>query len=423
MGTIIHKSDYIHDLLRYIENNIAGDLDAEFLSNVGYVSLPKLYRDFYNKTGHSVKEYIRKRRLSNALALIKTSELELTDIAFNCGYASYLTLWRAIKQTLNLAPSEYKNGNTYYFFPPLDGQSLQSVTVLNDTIPQTRRILYYHSKLLGIENAAIECFLEQFPDYNGRIFGRNGKQIGNKFCYELYVSATGIDYNVLKSYGFEIAQEIPVLMMTFATSTIRNIGSEINEAWDYLYFDWLQDSMFEYTEQPYYEEYLIKNSKPTKLKLYLPIRKRHQETKITLVENPDLCFITAKAIGDNAEKMASRFVVDYITKNYPHIVNSSKALFLQKNGNTYICGVQVNPDLPFIESEQITRIISQHHSYLILESRVMGDYDRYVMMLLLFAKNNGMTVDKQGIFAIYNTIKGIDNISIKMYCPVKIVIK
>jgi len=423
MGTTIHKSDYIRDLLRYIENNIAGDLDAEFLSSISYVSLPKLYRDFYNTTGHSVKEYIRKRRLSNALALIKTSELELTDIAFNCGYSSYLTLWRAIKQTLNLAPSEYKDGNTYYFFPPLDSQSLQSVTVLNDTIPQTRCILYYDSKLLGIENTAIEYFLEQFPNYNGRIFGRNGKQTGNKFCYELYVTAIETDYSVLKLSGFKVAQEIPALTTTFATSTIRNIENEINAAWDYLYSDWLQDSMFEYTEQPYYEEYLLKNSKPTKLKLYLPIRKRHQDTKITLVENPDLCFITAKATGSNAEKMASGFVVDYVTKNYPHIVNSSKALFLQKNGNTYICGIQVNPGLPFIENEQVIRITTKLHSYLILESRVMGDYDRYVMMLLSFAKDNGMTADKQGIFAIYNTAKGIDSISIKMYCPVKIVIK
>jgi len=76
---------YLSDLFRFIENNISDNLDTEILSRTGYVSSPKLYRDFYNLTGHSVKEYIRKRRLSNALALIKTSEMELTDMLFNVG--------------------------------------------------------------------------------------------------------------------------------------------------------------------------------------------------------------------------------------------------------------------------------------------------------------------------------------------------
>lgn len=419
----IHKIEYVNNLLQYIEGNVSLDLDTGFLSNAGYVSSPKLYRDFYNMTGHSVKEYIRKRRLSNALALIKTSDMELTDIAFQCGYSSYLTLWRTIKSTLGMTPSEYKNSNIYYFFPPFNGEPLQSVTVSNDTIPQTLQILYYSSKLADIENVAVKTFLQVFPNYTGRIFGRNGKQNENRFCYELYLTDTETDYSILKQYDFEVVKIIPYIDAIFATSTVRNDEPKINAAWDYLYSDWLQNSMFEYTEEPYYEEYILRNAKPVRLKLYFPIQKRNEDTKIALIRNPGLRFITAKAKGYNAEKTASQTVVDYIKECHPYIVNSSKDLYLHKDINSYTCGIQVNSELQFKEDKNIKILATEHNNYLVLESSVMGDYDRYAIMLLSFAKNNGMEVDEKGIFAVYNTVKGIDNVSIKLYCPVKIVIK
>ena len=423
MHEALNQNEYMTRLVRHIEVNLPYEMDAGLLSSVGYVSLPKLYRDFYNLTGHSVKEYIRKRRLSNALAFIKTSDMELTDIAFQCGYSSYLTLWRAIKQTLSLAPSEYKDGTTYYFFPPFTGEPLQSVMVSNDMIPQTLRVLYYDSKLTDIENTAVKTLLQAFPNYNGRIFGRNGKQKESRFCYELYLSDTETDYSKLELFDFEIMGLIPCFTSIFATSTVRNDEPKINAAWDYLYSEWLQHSMFTYADKPYYEEYIIKNGKPVKLKLYLPIRKRSEEMKIILIGNPGLRFITAKAKGYNAEKIASQTVVDYIKKHYPHVVNSSKDLYLHKDVNSYTCGVRVDSELPLVEDENITSLITEHNHCLVLESSVMGDYDRYADTLFSFAHDNGMDADRKEVFAVYNTAKGIDSVSIKMYCPVKIVIK
>ena len=46
---------------------------------------------------------------------------------------------------------------------------------------------FYHSKLLGIENRAVACLLSVLPGYDGKLFGRNGTQNGNRFCYELYI--------------------------------------------------------------------------------------------------------------------------------------------------------------------------------------------------------------------------------------------
>jgi len=308
-------------------------LDTGLLRNVGYVSCARLYRDFYSITGHTVKEYVRKRRLSNALALIKTSDMGLTDIAFQCGYSSHQALCRAIRQTLGITPSEYKKNDIYYFFPPWSGEPLQSVVVSGETIPRAQRVLFYHSNLTNIENTAVGTFLQAFPDYNGRIFGRNGEQVGNKLCYELYMTDTGRDYNKLNTYGFIITHETSCFTATFATSTVRINERNINAAWDYLY---------------------------------------------------------------------------------------SEEFYLRKETDAYICGVRVKSELRIAGAENIESVRTNPNNYLILESRVAGDYDRYADMLLTFACDNGMTADKPGIFAVYDAQESFDNPRIKIYCPVKI---
>ena len=76
-------------LFAELEQNITGDLSMERLAKAGLLSRSQLYREFYNTAGHTMGEYIRRRRLSNALALIKTSQLSLTDIAYQCGFSSH----------------------------------------------------------------------------------------------------------------------------------------------------------------------------------------------------------------------------------------------------------------------------------------------------------------------------------------------
>ena len=77
------------------------------------------------------------------------------------------------------------------------------------------RLTFYHTKLANIESKAVKAFINAFPDYGGRIFGRNGKQDGSKFCYELYLTDTATNYDILKSCGFEAAQEVPLFYRRF----------------------------------------------------------------------------------------------------------------------------------------------------------------------------------------------------------------
>lgn len=420
MSEMLYKSEYMNRLIWYIEKNLPGDLDTWLLSNVSYTSHTQLYRDFYSLTGHSVKEYIRKRRLSNALTLIKTSDFPLPDIAYQCGYSSQQAMCRAVKQTLGLTPLEYKNGDVYYFFPPFDGEPIHSVTVSAKIIPQTLCVMFYHTSMKDIENMAVETFLGAVPEYSGRIFGRNGKQDGNRFCYELYLSDIGKDYGKLRECGFKVSREHPRYSATFATSAVQNNERKINTAWDYLYSVWLQNSMFEYTNEPYFEEYIVKNSKAVKLRLYLPIKKRDEETKIMLVSNPGLCFIAAGAKGYDAEKTASATVIDYLTAHCASILKTSKQFYVHRSISFCVCGVEVNTELQIAEDENVVNIVTDDSDYLVLESSVMGDYNRYADLILSFARDNGMKANREEIFAVYDAKESFENPKIKMYCRVKV---
>lgn len=419
MSDRTQKAEYPHSIFRYIECNMAEAMDTELLTAIGAISCAQLYRDFYSLTGHSVKEYIRKRRLSNALALIKTSDVGFTDIALQCGYSSHQALCRTVRETLGLTLSAYKSGETHYFFPPWRGKPPHSVRVSSETIPRTRRVLYYHSSASNIEHLAVGALLRALPDFHGRIFGRNGEQAGSRFCYELYLTDIGDDRK-LRLCDFEPSQDAPCTTAVFATTTVGNDARKINAAWDYLYAEWLQDSMFEYTGEPYYEEYLIKKDRPAKLRLYLPIQRRSANPRIRLVSNPGLRFIVSKGQGRNAERIASQTVVHYLTAHNPRFLRAAREFYLRKERDACVCGVRATADLSIPDAENLERFVTDRADYLVLESSVMGDYGRYADLLLAFARDSGMTADASGVFAVYDTSEGFDNPSIQMYCPVKI---
>ena len=403
-------------LLAELERNITDDFSMERLAEAGLISRTQLYREFYNVTGHTMGEYIRRRRLSNALTLIKASRLSLKEIAYRCGFSSQAALNRAVRQAVGMTPSAYKASQACYFFPPYAGQALFPVAVKPESIPATLCLRYYDAKYKGIEERATAAFLALAPGFRGRLFGRGGKQRGAKSCYELYITdyerLLPMLYNSeLKKSGFEIGEPGPAMDTLFATTAVPNEESRINAAWDYLYLAWLAGSMFERTEQPYFEEYILKNGQCAKLRLYLPIQKRADCANITLETNPALHFVVVAA---KTEKAASRAVTDYLKARHPQVLQGIKEFYLQQNPCGYTCGVRVDSPL---EGHTLT---PEPGHYLVLHSPSMGDYDALCNRLLSFAEGNGMAARREDCFAVYDAHGGYRNLGMKLYCKVNL---
>jgi AraC-like DNA-binding protein/predicted transcriptional regulator YdeE len=384
-------------LLAELEQNIADDLRVERLAEAGQLSRTQLYREFYNATGHSVKEYVRKRRLSEALALVKHTDMPLTQIAHDCGYGTEQALCKIVKAAVGQTPAQYKASGEEYYFPSYDGTQGLPVTVATETIPPTRRLRYYDSQLQGLENRALAWLFASRPDYSGRIFGRNGKQEGAKLCYELYIESDCADQ--------------PGVSGTFAKTTCPNIEDEINAAWDYLYNDWLKTSMFAYAEQPWFEEYIHAGRQIKRLRLYLPVVKRPGFHKIRLRQCGETHFLVARKSGANAEKASSDAVVRFLTAHYPRLAQTARQLYVstaQEGGpglrlvraQTYTCGIQLQAPInlpPGCNIEILTRPAGE---YAVLEGDCCGDTSAYEAVLAAWMGGMGLQASAAP-FAVY----------------------
>jgi len=372
-----------------------------------YASRRQKYRNAYNATGHTMKEYTRKRQLSNALAMIKASEIPLAEIAYLCGFSSQQALCRSVKARLGITPTEYKSGDTYYFFPSYKAGISQTVTVAAEQIPDTVCFKFYNQKNEQIEDEAIKSFFAEIPRYTGRIFGRNGKH-----CYELYLTET--EYKHIN--GFTFCGIKSGFTERLATTVVNYNEKAINAAWDNLYNKWLPTSMFQTTDNSFFEEYNIKNGKPVKLKLCIPIKKREEEMTLTIIQNPKLCFVVASAIGYNAEKDAAIKIIEFMNDKSIGFVSSREFLVAVKNGE-HTCGIKVNPGFDII-NEGFQKFETSENYYAVLKSNVIGDYNLYVNMLYSFVEENNLNVENDSIFAVYDADNGYENPTMKLYIKI-----
>ncbi len=184
----MQKASYINTVIQYIENHLMSEIDPEIIAKRHFISLSQLYRDFYAYTEHSVKEYIRKRRISNACEKIKCSDTSLAVITDESGCQTQQAFHKKFKSIVGMAPIEYRQSDTYFYFYPFFVDEISiAVKVGNEEIPEYTITRFYDSCLIGIENKAIASLGE----IKGRVFGRNGKQIGNQFCYEVMAVKPG----------------------------------------------------------------------------------------------------------------------------------------------------------------------------------------------------------------------------------------
>ena len=400
--TTIDKLQYIDAVLPYIERHLTEDLNPENIAGLHFVSLSQLYRDFYACTGHSVKEYIRKRRISNACEKIKCSDMPLAIIADESGYQTQQAFHKQFKNIVGMTPLEYQQGNTYFYFYPFTINEISlAVKVGTETIPECATTRFYDSCLISIEDKAIAALGE----ITGRVFGRNGKQIGSQLCYEIMTERTG-----------EVKTDL------YATCVVNYNESEINDGWNYLYNIWLSASMFEESGDGYFEEYIFQNGKPRKLKLYLPVKKRKIEQHIAITSIPEAAFVIAREKGYNAERKASEKVMAFLQERHPLLIRNAQKFYVCSYDDICECGTECGDGfrLPNESGLEIKRIPAGR--YAILPDDRLGDIRMGGAKMDLWLQNNSIVHENEPVFAVYETLNGKydnENIRMKLYKRLK----
>jgi AraC-like DNA-binding protein len=391
---------YISNLINDLNNTNSNKNTIFSITNKRFVSTTQLYRDFYNYTGYTIKDYVLKRQISKACMLVKQSDIKLIDIAFACGYDSQQAFNKAFKKVVGMSPLQYKNCEKYFYFQQHTDLPAYQIDVSQQKFGPVIQCKYYGHSIKKIEANALKSLLSLPLDLNSiRVFGRNGKQNGALFCYELTLQThEPAIFDILANSPFASAAAGALREGLYAVTHVQNDRETIEHAWNYLYNNWLPISNFEKANTDYFEEYIVKNNRIKSLRLYLPVCKSDRQNMITIQTQPNRYFLTSVKRGVNPEQRASLSVLNFLKSTSPVSIGKKDYFYLSQDENQCECGVELWNDLHMSLND--LRIIQKSGGlYACVKSNHLNGYHVLKNMLLDWANEN--SIDTEGdVFAV-----------------------
>lgn len=94
--------------LLYIESNLAENLSLRTLADTLNVSSSYLSSLFRKETGQTLTDYINRRRVRQAMHLLKTTRLQIQTVAQHCGIMDVQYFSKIFKRVAGMTPKEYR---------------------------------------------------------------------------------------------------------------------------------------------------------------------------------------------------------------------------------------------------------------------------------------------------------------------------
>lgn len=131
--------EQIQEAVDFAEVNLFEDPPAEAAAGAASMSASGFHRYFPALTGYRFGEYVRKRRLSEALGILMTSSDSVLEIALHVGYQSHEAFTRAFKREFGDAPLRFRmNGSLAARTEKLNIVGEVMMGVLTKTLPEMR---------------------------------------------------------------------------------------------------------------------------------------------------------------------------------------------------------------------------------------------------------------------------------------------
>ncbi|WP_027084617.1 helix-turn-helix domain-containing protein [Cohnella panacarvi] len=368
----MRTAELIEQAIDYIEEHLHEPIELDRIAEASRMSVPNLYRMFYAMTGHPVKEYIRKRRTSEAAFLLRQSELPANEIGYRLGFDAYQTFNNAFKRYTCLTPATYRQSEFIFSFERI--RLLEQVSYIEDREVSERysdvRVIrlapqsgigYLHlaDSEEGIEDEAIRRFRNALAACDidlgkMKLWGWNVDKdaVAPKFGYQLV--ATG-DTASIPGHPRLRTVDVPGGLYA-ATWVAAQSGSAIVAAWNRMLSEWLPGSTFELGSHGFLEEFQQYNGRIVRLKLFLPVSRRQATETIDIVTRKEARTIRFRAEGPDCAKLADEAAVEWILKHNRVGDASFQLLMSCSYGNASedegYCEIYVSVPESFVPSEE-----------------------------------------------------------------------
>lgn len=263
----------------YIESHLENDVELEEIARAAGYSVPHFYRVFGAIVGCSVKEYVRRRKLSNAMFYIVTTKRSITDIAFEQGFESHEAFTRAFKLAYGAPPSSFRRALTE---PNLfERVNLLSINNEGGVIILKPEIICKEEKLLlgiarkinqsenikhgllakvkneftemaeHIENRVNTGLYYAVYDYRPEDIAKEDDEINYTYFYCAEVSEYG---NIPDGMMKKVIPQAKYAVFSYDTKNNTLNGEKLGQpVYDYIDGSWLPNSGFELAETSDYE--------------------------------------------------------------------------------------------------------------------------------------------------------------------------
>jgi AraC-like DNA-binding protein len=92
-----------------MDRSYADALDIEALAASAHVSPAHFIRSFRETFGETPHRYLQRRRLERAMALLRETDLSVTEVCFEVGFSSLGTFSRTFHEVVGMSPSSYRD--------------------------------------------------------------------------------------------------------------------------------------------------------------------------------------------------------------------------------------------------------------------------------------------------------------------------
>lgn len=283
--------DRLNKALDYIETNLTEKLDYEKLGQIACCSSYHFQRMFTYMAGITLSEYIRRRKMSLAVADLQDKEAKIIDIAAKYGYQSPTAFNRAFQSVHGIAPSAVRQeGVSVKSYPPIAFQ----ITVKGAEVMEYRIETREAFRILGI-SAPLERNIEDnfmvVPDMwqraaaDGTIQKLAGMMenppmglLGVSACNDEEQWKYFIAVSTSKECSDFESYEIPAA--TWAVFPGSGTNQSIQELERRIVTEWLPASGYEYGNAPDIEVYLNPDPQNARYEVWIPVVKKSSESAL-----------------------------------------------------------------------------------------------------------------------------------------------
>ena len=101
------NAEMIEKSIRYIKDNLTADLSLNSVARVTSFSPIYFHNCFKRSTGKSLREFVEEARIQKSVNLLISTDMNLSEIAYECGFSSQSYFSYAFKRKMKMTPREY----------------------------------------------------------------------------------------------------------------------------------------------------------------------------------------------------------------------------------------------------------------------------------------------------------------------------